>query len=298
MKTAIDVDNQIEILQGRGVDIKDVVKAREHLLDIGFYRLGFYLFPFEEEIPKHSKRTHRVIAGTRLEDAVTLYYFDFDLRQILNRYLQRIEVAVRTSMNYHLSLKYKNNPTWFFDRSVVSRDFADSFEEKIYKPFVCKTAPIVRHHGAYPNDRFAPSWKTLEFMPFGSIEMLYNSLKSVSDKQLISKSFGINSHKNFSKYLQVCRFLRNQCAHGAMLYDLRLHFFIPAQPAQLTANEQFKLAGCLRVVSFMIGSISKNRKCDFQEQIISLYKSLVEKNSIFASILSKTAAIDASKPFF
>ena len=36
--------------------------------------------------------------GTKFEDAVALYYFDFDVRNLLNRYISRIEVAFRTYM--------------------------------------------------------------------------------------------------------------------------------------------------------------------------------------------------------
>ena len=46
-KTAIDVWEQIELLESRGMVIKDKEKAQEVLLDVGYYRLGFYWFPFE-----------------------------------------------------------------------------------------------------------------------------------------------------------------------------------------------------------------------------------------------------------
>ena len=109
-KKATTVAEQISKMINRGVVIADTKKAEEYLLDIGYYRLGFYLHPFEVTYPElGKKRRHRVNATTRIEDAVALYYFDFDLRNILNRYLSRIEVAIRTTMIYELSNKYKNN---------------------------------------------------------------------------------------------------------------------------------------------------------------------------------------------
>ena len=39
---ATTVDQQIELLRSRGMDIEDEVKAKEILLDVGYYRLGFY----------------------------------------------------------------------------------------------------------------------------------------------------------------------------------------------------------------------------------------------------------------
>jgi abortive infection bacteriophage resistance protein len=76
---------------------------------------------------------HTVNSGTRIEDVVALYYFDMDLRNILNKYLSRIEIAIRTTMIYELSNKYKSNPTWFVDPKVVSHDFISRFPKEAYK---------------------------------------------------------------------------------------------------------------------------------------------------------------------
>ena len=42
---AKNVDEQIDLLQSRGMIINDIEKAKEVLLDVGYYRLGFYCFP-------------------------------------------------------------------------------------------------------------------------------------------------------------------------------------------------------------------------------------------------------------
>lgn len=39
---ATSIDEQINLLQKRGLIIDDLDKAKETLLDIGYYRLGFY----------------------------------------------------------------------------------------------------------------------------------------------------------------------------------------------------------------------------------------------------------------
>ena len=58
MKTATTIEKQIEILRSHGIIIKDEEKAKEILHDIGYYRLGFYFFPFEETYPKATNRDH------------------------------------------------------------------------------------------------------------------------------------------------------------------------------------------------------------------------------------------------
>lgn len=110
-KQATKFANQISILESRGVIVNDHDKAEEILSDIGYYRLGFYFFPFEKTYPfLDNRRKHEVIENTKFEDAVALYYYDFDLRNIINKYLSRIEVAIRTTMIYELSNKYNSNP--------------------------------------------------------------------------------------------------------------------------------------------------------------------------------------------
>lgn len=111
-KSATTIDQQLDILKSRGLTVNDADKAREILLDIGYYRLGFYLFPFEKSYPQLRNRTHEYVEGASFEDAVNLYYFDFDLRLLLMRYLNRIEIAFRTSLIYNISNKYNSNPVW------------------------------------------------------------------------------------------------------------------------------------------------------------------------------------------
>ena len=46
MKKALKIDKQMQLLEERGVIFDDKSKAEEILLDVGYYRLGFYAFPF------------------------------------------------------------------------------------------------------------------------------------------------------------------------------------------------------------------------------------------------------------
>ena len=59
MKQATTVEQQIAILKNRGMQIDlGEEKAKEILLDIGYFRLGFYCFPFETGYPnKENTRT-------------------------------------------------------------------------------------------------------------------------------------------------------------------------------------------------------------------------------------------------
>lgn len=273
-KPATTIDEQLDLLKTRGLVIQDEDKAREILLDIGYYRLGFYLFPFEKSYPQLRNRTHEYIDGATFEDAVKLYYFDFDLRLLLTRYLTRIEIAFRTALIYNLSNKYSPNSVWFISPSVVSRSYARDFENKVYTADFKRNPIIQRHHQKNPNDRFAPSWKTLEFMTFGAVMKLYEQLKERDDKILIAQKLGIRQVVTFESYMHTIREVRNACAHGHLLYDLRLPRRINRGPAHITPQESGNIVGALRVIRYMMAQISTKRADDLSASVKSLYEKL------------------------
>lgn len=273
-KPATTIDEQLDLLKTRGLAIQDEDKAREILLDIGYYRLGFYLFPFEKSYPQLRNRTHEYIDGATFEDAVKLYYFDFDLRLLLTRYLTRIEIAFRTALIYNLSNKYSPNSVWFISPSVVSRSYARDFENKVYTADFKRNPIIQRHHQKNPNDRFAPSWKTLEFMTFGAVMKLYEQLKERDDKILIAQKLSIRQVVTFESYMHTIREVRNACAHGHLLYDLRLPRRINRGPAHITPQESGNIVGALRVIRYMMAQISTKRADDLSASVKSLYEKL------------------------
>lgn len=187
-KQATTIEEQITLLKDRGMDIPDEKKASEILMDIGFYRLGFYAFPFEESFPELTNRTHKYNDNTTFTDVVDLYYFDYDLRKILTYYLNRIEVNLRTFITYTISNHYKNSPTWFVDSDIMKSQYVAVFEDKVYKT-IRENPVIKRHHTKYINDRYAPAWKTIEFMTLGNICSLFSNLKDTNLQRSIAQHY-------------------------------------------------------------------------------------------------------------
>lgn len=287
---ATTLDQQIVLLRNRGVIITNEEKAKECLLDIGYYRLCSYLFPFEKTYPKYNNRTHEVVEGTQLRDAVALYYFDFDLRIILIRYITRIEVAIRTYITYSLSNKYAYSPTWFVDPLVMTSSYIKNFDE-VYDSIKAKSV-IKRHHKKYINDRYAPAWKTLEFMTFGNVEQLYINLKNPADKLDICRYFGINQTAIFENYLNTVRILRNACAHGSVLFDIRLPMSIKNGPAgRLARINGNNLCGALSVVEFFLERISINRLGDMRMEISDALNKLYGCNPNLELIVNEAAGV-------
>ena len=291
-KKAIKFDDQIEKLRKRGVSISDEAKAKEYLSDIGYYRLGFYLHPFEITYPSlDSARRHDVHKGTTIEDIVALYYFDFDLRNILNRYLSRIEVAIRSTVIYELSNKYDTKPTWFVDASVVTQDFRKSFNRKAYK-YIKSKLPIQRHHSKYTG-KYAPAWKTMEFMTLGNLETLYDNLLMDKDKRLISSRFKELAIETFKSYLTAIREVRNACAHGNFVLGMTLSSGIRTGEAckSFMGNDNQTLKGALLVIDYLLKNISVNRSNDMWQDLYNATSRLYAKVPAMRTVIEGQTGI-------
>ncbi len=269
IKTATTIDEQIIRLKERGMAIADENKAKEILFDIGYYRLGFYWFPFEIGYPNKNKRTHKFIDKTTFEDAVALYYFDNDLRNILMPYLHRIEICFRTAIIYEVSNHFRKRPTWFVDAKVVNDSFISDFP-KLYKD-IRKNDTIKHHHKKHPNDIYAPAWKTLEYMTFGSMLFLFQNIKDKALRQKISERFGFHNLEAFENQMKTLRIMRNLCAHGHNLYDIRFPQSIKTGGLKGMDNKQRNnISGGLIVMQNLLRSISETRSKEFADKVQNL----------------------------
>ena len=106
MKKAYTIDQQIARLKSNGMVFDDEEKAKEILLDVGYYRLGFYSFPYEIRFPRLEQRDHKLKTGTTFKSVYDLYEFDTKLRRLLLNALDRIEVNIRTKMIYNITHRY------------------------------------------------------------------------------------------------------------------------------------------------------------------------------------------------
>lgn len=270
-RKAITIDEQIELLRSRGMTITDIEKAKEVLFDVGYFRLGFYWFPFELSYPDKDNRTHEFKKSTNFDDAVKLYYFDFKLRSILLKALSRIEIAFRTKVIYLVSNANMSKPTWFADPSVVSSKQAREFKSKVYDDLVTHYPVIATHHKHHINDIYAPAWKTMEFMTLGSVLHLFTSIKDEDIKLKVAAEFNIKHLVTFKNYMELIKNIRNTCAHSNVLYDFTPEKSIRKGPAMLKGiGENQNLNGALHVVLYMLKQVSVNRYNQWKKEIDDL----------------------------
>jgi abortive infection bacteriophage resistance protein len=289
-QTATTISEQIQKLQDRGMELDlPIEKVEEILFDIGYYRLGFYWHPFEID------ENHSFKPGTKFSDCVQLYYFDHDLRQLLVKYTNRIEINFRTKLVYEVSIKYCTNPVWFVNSKYVKGHFISGFKD-IYLKLKEENKFLKRHHQKYPTHKFAPAWKTIEFLTFGSVFNMFKSLIDYELKTLISSHYGLKKYHKLQNFLGVTLFVRNTCAHGAVIFDLHTPLEIEKLPAiQFNNDDRHSLDSAIKVIHFLLSQISINRAKDFLNEIEYLIAKRINTSSLNEIIFFKMNYIKQNK---
>lgn len=252
IKKATTLEEQIALIKKRGLNtLYSDENVKKYLFDIGYYRLGFYLFPFETQYPNKHNRTHVFNEGYTLCNALNLYDFDYSLRNLVLSYIQKIEISFKTKIIYLCSLYYKDDPCWYMKYKNVGANFVIRIRD-VYDSKFKIHRPIGVHHNKYPNHDYVPAWKIIEYFTFGDVLMLFNSLKVESLKIEISKSFNVKWVTIFENYLTRIVTIRNICSHNNTLFDYRFDKSIKDGPAiKINNTNQFKIYAGIMIVNYL-----------------------------------------------
>ena len=206
---------QIEQLKTHGMVFLDESRAEKILSEINYYRFTGYALQYRKESDDsdYSK-------SISFDEIYCIYRFDEALRDILRKYIEKIEIYFRTLIAYHFAMaKCKEEPhdqhydeNNFYNKNGYN-DVMDSFSrEKNYY----KDSPIVKHHKSKYDNRM-PLWVIVELMSFSNISKLYNAMY-LSEKNRIAAALGISA-STLENHLHCLAVLRNKCAHAARLYN-------------------------------------------------------------------------------
>ena len=84
-KQPLSIEDQIARLRLQGLVIADEAYAKRVLGEVSYFRFAAYLRPMEAD-----KQTHQFKPGSTFDNAVQLYEFDNELRQLLFSAIGRI----------------------------------------------------------------------------------------------------------------------------------------------------------------------------------------------------------------
>lgn len=211
-KDPLTYDEQIALLNERGMIIEDLNLAKFSLEQISYYRLSAYWYPLLEDTIKH-----RFSKNSKFETALVYYRFDKDLRKLVFSEIEKIEIAFRAKMIYNLS--HKNDKYWHIDIDNFDNDNESLFyatKGKMDSEFYRSKADFANNfRKKYKGN--PPSWIQFETLSFGTISKLYKILNK-SNKREISNYYHLHE-KVLEEWLENLVIIRNICAHHDRLWN-------------------------------------------------------------------------------
>ncbi len=273
-KQPLDYPDIISLLKQRNLLIDNEDFALNQLKIISYFRLANYLRPMEAD-----KDTHIFKPNSHFENAVDLYYFDKELRALLFTAIQSFEVALRSKLIHHCSLKY--GAFWIIDRGlfVDKKIFSDCTIRILQEVNRSKEDFIQEHFNKYDKPILPPAWKTLEVVSFGTLSRILCNLSDNSLKKKIAREFNLPQHICLESWCKSIVALRNNLAHHSRTWN-RIFPIQPQLPKSLKCNwistigiPNNKLYAQLSCLAYLQDNIHPNN--DFKHQL----KHLIDRHT-------------------
>ena len=188
--------------------IEDVATAKLQLRNISYFRIASYLRYMEQD-----RQHHLYKSGSTFEQAINLYLFDKELRQLIFKAIQDIEISLRTKMIQVFSMEH--GAFWFMDSSLFKNaEFYEGCLDNIKKEVSRSNEDFIKEHSEkYNYPALPPVWKTLEVVSFGTLSKLFCLFKDNRLKKQVAREFGLPlnwitpSQKPIKLYHQLCTLL-------------------------------------------------------------------------------------------
>ena len=270
-KQPLDYPQILQMLKGRGLIVRDEIEALRQLKIISYFRLANYMRPMEAD-----KVTHIFKPGRLFENAVDLYYFDKQLRVLLFTAVQSVEIALRSKVIHHLSMKY--GAFWFMDENLSDNQtlFNENLSHIGKELNRSREDFISEHFAKYTSPQFPPVWKTLEVVSFGTLSKLFENFGDKHVKKIIAREFHLPQHLYLESWIKSIAVLRNCIAHHSRIWNRKFPLK-PLLPLKLNGMwidcsgiERAKLYAQLCFLVCLQNQIHPDN--DFKQQLKSLLK--------------------------
>ena len=224
-KTFKTLDEQVAILESKGLKIEDYEEAKMILFRENYFFLNGYRHLLMEQDGKGI-----FIKGATFRELYGIFLFDRKMRNIVFKYILVIENNIKSIISYQLSKKYGYREKDYFN--------AENFRQENFKltqvhDIINKMKRQVRLNGKQhqatahflTNYGYIPLWVSVKVLSFGIISELYSILK-VEDQREIADYYKIDIN-SLIVYLPILANYRNICAHEDIIYDHRTQRVIP-----------------------------------------------------------------------
>jgi len=242
-------DQQVVLLQSRGLMIDDPKAAAALLAHINYYRFSGYCLTFETA-------RHVFAPGTRFEQVAALYEFDRILRDLVSEALEVVEVDVRTAVAYHFGERHGAfghvTPAAFFS-GFNHAEWLEKLREESRRSSEIFIDHYKIRYREYPD---LPIWTATEIMSFGGVSHMVSGMQR-DDQIAIARRYGVHSTV-LGSWLHHLVYMRNLCAHHLRLWD-RTASITPDVPVKVAAwkppylPRADRLFGTLLILNFLMG---------------------------------------------
>jgi abortive infection bacteriophage resistance protein len=255
-KPAKTFEEQVQLLQSRGMIVNDLQEARFYLQHLNYYRLGAYWLDFQLD---HT--THQFKPDTNFKDVLKLYIFDRELRLLVLDGIERIEVSVRSQWAYYLA--HYHSPHAHLDSTLFDSKYWRMNLNDLTKEVNRSKEIFIQHLTNNYKEALPPVWAVCEVMSLGLLSRWYDSLKPVQTRRVISRVYGINEDvlESWLRHLSV---VRNLCAHHSRLWNRQFGITIKSPPrkgnaiaSQLVLRSR-NLYNTLVIVLYFMDTIAPN----------------------------------------
>ncbi|WP_417607083.1 Abi family protein [Oceanimonas baumannii] len=231
-------EEQLALLQQRGLLVDNPEAAKSYLERLGYYRLSGYWYPFRQLAHQQDadavvpRRLNTFIPGSHFADVVQLYIFDKKLRLLAMDALERIEMAVRVDIAHRLGEvdpHAHENPACLhghFSKQIQKRGPAKGKTEhqlwlEKYHGLLhrARRQPFVAHYQRHYEK--LPIWVAIEVWDFGMMSKLYAGMKK-ADQDSIAQKYGATDGQMFASWLRSLNFIRNVSAHHSRLWNINI----------------------------------------------------------------------------
>lgn len=211
------LDEQIEILQRKGLIIENVEEAKDILLRENYFFLSGYRLLFMESLANKL-----FLPGASFFELYSMFQFDRHIRNIIFKNLLIIENNIKSITAYNLSKHYGIRE----DEYLNPRNFtSDKKRRKQVDDLLRKMKRQIRINGGQHQatihyiERYGyiPLWIAVKVLSFGIVSELYQILKP-EDQSAIAEDFGVSMNQ-LVVYLPILANFRNLCAHEDILYE-------------------------------------------------------------------------------
>ena len=213
-KSFMQPDDMVELLRHRGLGIEKPQRVSHYIRNIGYYRLSAYMFPFLRQ----PKDEHRFKQGSKFQDALNLYRFDKKLRLFLFNEIEKVEIALRSTLA-NLVAEETGNIFWMTDETLFAN--SDKFRrtlELVDKELRNSKEEFIMHFKEKYSNPYPPAWILVEILPLGVVTRMFENLADNTLRKKIAARFGLTVPV-FTSWITVVTLTRNACCHHARVWN-------------------------------------------------------------------------------